>query len=68
MKKRAALSDKKFSLDSLDDPRGLDNPLFVPDETKTSNSSPTINSPVQISSSSESMKNLNIETKNSEFT
>lgn len=57
MKKRAALCDKKFSLDSLDDPRGLDNPLFVSDETKTSNSSPTINSPATLTSSTESMKN-----------
>lgn len=53
MKKRAALCDKKFSLDSLDDPRGLDNPLFVSDETKTSNSSPTINSPATLTSSTE---------------
>lgn len=54
MTKRAALSDKQFSLDSLDDSRGHDNPIFTTDESKTSNS--IINSPVTLSSSTESME------------
>ncbi|XP_014213874.1 NADPH oxidase 5 [Copidosoma floridanum] len=45
--------EKKFSTDSLEDPRGLTNPVFVQDHEKpTSSSNPTISSP-SFSSSTE---------------
>ena len=48
--------EKKFSIESLDDPRGLVNPSFVLDSEKTSSSNPAISSPSSFVTATESKK------------